>query len=87
MKNVLWVLILLLASCANKPIKVSGETNYTRDETEAMNTKLKLEYKHKLYESEDKRWASHLTGTVITDYDHFNNQIKNNTFTTLGFEF
>lgn len=87
MKNTLWVLILLLVSCANKPINVSSETNYTSNETETMNTKLKLEYKHKLYESKDKRWASHLTGMVITDYDHFDNQMKNNTFTTLGFEF
>lgn len=87
MKNALWVLLLLLASCVNKPINVSGETNYTRNETESMNTKLKLEYKQKLYEPKDKRWESHITGTVVTDYDHFSNQIKNNTFTTIGFEF
>lgn len=87
MKKILWVLSILLVSCANKPIKFSGETNYTKDETESMNSKLKLEYRHKLYEPKNKKWESHITGTVVTDYDHFNNQIKNNAFTTIGFEF
>jgi hypothetical protein len=87
MKKILWVLLILLTSCVNKPVKLSGETNYIKNETESMNTKLKLEYRHKLYEPKNKKWESHITGTVVTDYDHFNNQIKNNTFTTIGFEF
>jgi hypothetical protein len=82
--------LLLLSSCTNikdKPITFSGNTSYIKNETESMNSKLKLEYRHKLYEPKNKKWESHITGTVVTDYDHFNNQMKNNTFTTLGFEF
>jgi len=87
MRKIICMLLITLTSCANKVVKVSGETNYIKDETESMNTKLKLEYRHKLYEPNHKKWESHITGTVVADYDHFNNQIKNNTFTTIGFEF
>ena len=89
MKNITWFVLLVLCSCTteNKPVNFSGETAYLRDKTESMNTKLKDEYKFKIYEDQEKKWETHVTGTVITDYDHLSGEVKNSTFTTFGVDF
>jgi hypothetical protein len=69
------------------PFNFKGETNYTKSSKETLNTSLIIEYKINLYEADNKAWAYTLNGKVHNDYDHFNNEIHTNVFTTLGVDF
>lgn len=90
MKICLYFILLLLCNCTGieeRPIKFSGDTSYIKDRSESLNTKLKSQYTHRIYESNDKSWETHITGIIITDYDHFRGEYKNNVYTTFGVEF
>lgn len=90
--NKIILLILLISilntSCANTlSTAYKAETNYSKSSTESLSTQLIIEYKIHLYESFDKAWACSINGKVNTDYDHFNNELHTNVFTTFGVDF
>lgn len=80
--------LIFICSCSSfkkENFKVFGETSYLKKESESLNTQMNLTYKESLLES--KNWEAFVEGKITTDYDHFNSEIKNNVFTTIGIEF
>jgi hypothetical protein len=80
--------IPFICSCSNlkkENLKIFGETSYLKQDSESLNTQVNLTYKESILES--KNWEAFIEGKITTDYDHFNSEIKNNVFTTIGIEF
>jgi hypothetical protein len=69
------------------PIKIKGETTFSKNANDSMKTNLHIEYRLPLYESKRGRWSLHIGGKISPDYDHFGKEIKVNTFTTIGIDF
>lgn len=67
--------------------KVSGETDYSQQNTKSLITKIETDYRIKIYEPSHKLYCFWLGGKISTDYDHFGNDFKTNVFTTLGVDF
>jgi len=95
MRNLLNSLILVVVfSCIAQgiafedlDIDIYGETNYSKQSSESLTTSMNLEFRHKIYEPSHNKWGLYLKGIINPDYDHFQNEIKVNTFTTLGIDF
>jgi hypothetical protein len=87
MRTFIWFLIIFLSGCAKDDFDFYGETNYSKHKSENIKTELNTSYKKDLYEAKNKSWKMHVEGLLVTDYDHFKTEMKNNVFTTLGFEF
>lgn len=68
-------------------IDIYGNTNYSKDSSESFITTLNFEYQIKLFEPSHKKYMIYFGGKINPDYDHFNNEIKTNVFTTLGIDF
>jgi hypothetical protein len=66
---------------------VYGETNYSEKENKSLNTTLNFEYKLHIYEPNHKKYLIYIGGKLSPDYDHFNNELKINNFTTIGIDF
>jgi hypothetical protein len=64
-----------------------GETSISKEKSTYFSTNLNGEYNLQLYEPKHKKWILYLSGKVSTDYDHINNEIKTNVFTTFGIDF
>ena len=78
----------LYGSVSNVPsFSVTGETNYNKHTNHNLTTSLNIEYKYSVLEPTHKKWAIFIKGVIIPDYDHFQNDIKLNTFTTFSLEF
>jgi hypothetical protein len=71
----------------SKHIKVRGNTNYTQSQNKSLSTNLNLDYTIPMYETKNKKYLFYIGGTITTDFDHFGNEIKTNTFTTFGVDF
>ena len=86
-----FILILFLhtAFCNENPkvINIYGDTNYSESKTKSLTTNLSFEYKHKLFEPDHKKWGLYIKGVVSSDYDHFQNIVKLNSFTTISLDF
>ncbi len=89
MKLFLLFVLIFLFGCSSKEngFSFQGETAYIKDENESLNTQLNSTYRKNIYETKNKKYLIHLKGLLVTDYNHFNGEIKNNVFTTLGIEF
>jgi len=82
------VVLISFSSCSNKEgLKISGETNYSKNQNESMVTSLSANYKLKIEKLSNNNFHVFLTGTVNPDYDHFLNEFKTNAFTGLHIEF
>jgi hypothetical protein len=77
----------LFQSCSYNNLDFYGNTNYEQKESKRMNTSFNLDYTIPLYETKNKKHLYHLGGKLSMDYDHFGNEIKTNTFTTIGLDF
>lgn len=66
---------------------ISGYTEYSQSSSKSLNTKLDIGYKLELYEPIHKKWIIYLNGIINPEYDHFGNEFKTNTFTTIGIDF
>lgn len=86
-KSILLFLILNFEAFGFELTKVSGETNYSKSNSESLNTSLLFEYNIKIYEPTHKKWELHISGKLNPAYDHFGNEIKMDAFTVLGFGF
>jgi hypothetical protein len=84
-----FLLILNIGIASAKEIKTNfyGNTNITEGKSSSLSTNLNGEYNLSLYEPSHKRWLLYLAGKISTDYDHLNNEIKTNVFTTIGIDF
>lgn len=81
-------LISTTALCQEaKSFKLFGETNYSQSEDKALGTNLNAEYRVLIHESKHKEYVVYFGGKVALDYDHFGNELRTNTFTTLGVDF
>jgi hypothetical protein len=89
MKKIIWILFFFLFGCQTKPDNLNfyGNTSYTKQKSESLNTELNATYKYKLYEAKRDEWQPYIEGKVTTDYDHFQTETKHNVFTTFGLEF
>jgi hypothetical protein len=96
MQNLLSSILLLIISAGplyssvsneDSRFNVKGETSYSKSNSHNLTTNLNIEYKYSLLEPAHKRWAFFIKGVIIPDYDHFQNEIKMNTFTTFSLEF
>jgi hypothetical protein len=89
MRIIIAIISLFICGCSLKEqgFDMYGETSYTKQKDESLNTQLNTSYKKDLYESKNKKWKAHIEGLIVTDYDHFKSEIKNNVFTTIGIEF
>lgn len=90
MKLIIVIFLSTLMGCSTvklKPVKVFGETNYSKKETESLRTSFNIEYQVHLYEPDHKKWLLYIGGKVSPDYDHFGKEIRVNTFTTIGIDF
>jgi hypothetical protein len=67
--------------------KISGETNYSKSNSENLNTSLLFEYNIKIYEPRHKKWELHISSKLNPSYDHFGNEIRMDAFTVLGIGF
>lgn len=83
------MIFIFLQSCSIKPknFKFYGDTNYQESNTKNLNTNLSFEYSLPIYETRNKKFLYYLGGKISSDYDHFGNEIKANTFTTFGVDF
>ena len=70
-----------------KPLKIWGDTNYSKQKEDSLTTRLNIEYKFILHEPSHKKWILYIKGILSPDYDHFGKEMKINNFTTLGIEF
>jgi hypothetical protein len=77
----------LLLFASEKPILIKGDTNYSESESKSLNTSIEVSKKIKLFEPYHKRYAFFIDNRIVTDYDHFFNEINFNVFTHLSFEF
>lgn len=86
-------ILCLLLSCsvclaiAFEDLDIYGETQYSKNSSETLITSLNFEYQIKLFEPSHKKYKIYFGGKINPDYDHFNNEIKTNVFTTLGIDF
>ena len=88
MRFLIFFLMTATALCQQtKPYKIFGETNYTQSEDKALGTTLNGEYRVVIHEPKHKDYIVYVGGKVVLDYDHFGNELKANTFTTLGVDF
>lgn len=84
----LLILINFNSACANKKeFVVKGETNYSIEESEELKTNLTGEFKKKIYETKNKNLQFSYIGSVESDINHFNQEIKTNAYSGLGIEF
>ncbi len=86
-KIILLFLILNFEAFGFELTKVSGETNYSKSNSESLNTSLLFEYNIKIYEPRHKKWELHISGKLNPSYDYFGNEIRMDAFTVLGFGF
>lgn len=86
-KIILLFFLLNFESFGFELTKISGETNYSKSNSESLNTSLLFEYHIKIYEPKHKKWELHLSGKLNPSYDHFGNEIRMDAFTVLGFGF
>ena len=70
-----------------KPYKLYGETNYQQQENKSLGTSLNGEYRVIIHEPKHKDYTVYVGGKIVLDYDHFGNELKTNTFTTIGVDF
>lgn len=86
-KTILLFLLLNINVFGFELTKVSGETSYTKHNSESLTTGFSFEYYMKIYEPTHKKWELHISGKLNPAYDHFGNEIKMDAFTVLGFGF
>jgi len=67
-------------------MKMFGETNFSKSNSESLKTELNIQINHKIYEPNHKKWSVVLTNVVNPEIDHFQNEIRVNVFTTIGIE-
>jgi hypothetical protein len=87
-KKIIILLCFFVVSCnstKNSGFKFGGNTNYTRNTEESLNSKFNLEYRTRI--KQIKIYPIYLSGKITTDHNHFKNETKHNVFTTLGFDF
>ena len=88
MRFLIFFLMTATAFCQQtKPYKIFGETNYSQSQDKALGTNLNGEYRVVIHEPKHKDYIVYFGGKIILDYDHFGNELKANTFTTLGVDF
>jgi hypothetical protein len=81
------ILNVVTASAQDLKTNFYGETSLSEGKSSSLSTNLSGEYTLSLYEPIHKRWLLYLAGKISTDYDHLNNEIKTNVFTTIGVDF
>ena len=77
----------MLLATAFESIDIYGDTNYSEKESKYLRTNLNLEHKIILHEPDHKKYLIYMGNKLTIDYDHFLNNTKVNTFTTIGFDF
>jgi hypothetical protein len=88
MKFLVIFLLSATALCQEaKSFKLFGESNYSQSEVKAFGTNVNAEYRVLIHEPEHKGYTVYFSGKVVFDYDHFGNELKTNTFTTIGVDF
>ena len=92
MKSFLYCLLLSTTACLatvtpNFDIDIYGETKYSSDTTQSLDTNLYIEYNFPIYESAHKKWGLFVAGKVNPAYDHLGNELKVDVFTVLGIDF
>lgn len=88
MRFLIFFLMTATALCQQtKPYKIFGETNYSQSQDKALGTNLNGEYRVVIHEPKHKDYIVYFGGKITLDYDHFGNELKANTFTTLGVDF
>lgn len=93
MKILLLVLLILLTSCVNFKenksdyTKISGNFNYTKNNTEKSYNEIMISYKKKLHETKNKKMLYYLNGNIAHNYDVFNRSCFITAFSSLGVEF
>jgi hypothetical protein len=78
--------LFLITANANV-LKITGQTEYTQQQTKTLITSINAEYRITIYEPSHKFWLVYLGGKISPDYDLFGNELKTNVFTTLGVDF
>lgn len=68
-------------------IDIYGETKYSKSNTTTLISTINTEWAYRVYEPSHKKWSMSVKGIVSPDLDHFQNEIKINTFTVLAFDF
>ena len=83
-------LLAICTSCFAADVKITKfrmDSEYTKQHSQSLITKIDLEYQVNLYEPLHKKWVLYLGGKLSPDYDHFGNEVKMNAFTTFGIDF
>lgn len=88
MKKLVYLLCFYLSACvSNKPLKITGNTNYSQDGQKTLATTLGTEQQVNIYEHPSKNWITYIGSKIAIDVDHFGNELRTNVFTTLGIDF
>lgn len=87
-KPLVFLITLLISAIASaNELKLTGQTEYTQQQTKTLITSINAEYRLTIYEPSHKFWLVYLGGKISPDYDLFGNELKTNVFTTLGVDF
>ena len=84
------IISLTFLSCACSIVeekKFKGEFDYSKKEQEMAKNKIGLEFKKKIYETDNKTKMYYLGGSIYHNYDLFSKSYHINGFTQLGMEF
>jgi hypothetical protein len=68
-------------------IQLYGNTSYSKQKNEKLTTNLNTEYKFRIHEAKNKKYAIYISSNINPDYDHFGKEIKLNTFTSISISF
>jgi hypothetical protein len=68
-------------------IDIYGETNYYEKDSKSLTSNINLDYRFILHEPSHKKYVLYIGNKLTIDYDHFLNNTKVNTFTTIGIDF
>lgn len=87
-KSLFFLFVVLISATARaNEFKLTGQTEYTQQQTKTLVTSINAEYRVTLYEPSHKSWLFYVGGKISPDYDLFGNELKTNVFTTLGVDF
>jgi hypothetical protein len=83
----LFALLFALSTTNANTFKVTGQTEYTQQQTKSLITTINAEYRVTIYEPGHKSWLVYIGGKISPDYNVFGKELKTNVFTTIGVDF
>lgn len=86
-RKVFLLISLLCMPLYANDLKISGQTEYTQQQSKTLITSINAEYRVDIYKPDHKMWVVYLGGKINPEYDHFGKEVRANVFTTLGIDF